>query len=116
MRKNGFQWPWHPYQVLSWVAFVVFVIAGVYLVGMVVPTPFNIIFYIISAAMELSIVLLTIFTTVIDPADDFKDANVDGTVMFSLKGGQRSLLFCLSKAGQGFYGALPSLQQVCSRI
>ena len=51
---------------------------------MVVPTPFNIIFYIISAAMELSIVLLTIFTTVIDPADDFKDVHVDGVVTFLL--------------------------------
>ena len=84
MRKNGFQWPWHPYQILSWVAFVFFIIAGVYLVGMVVPTPFNIIFYIISAAMELSIVLLTIFTTVIDPADDFKDVHVNSAVRFLL--------------------------------
>lgn len=50
--------------------------------GMVIPTPFNVIFYIISAAMEISIVLLTIFTTAINPADDFKDVNVNRTVEF----------------------------------
>lgn len=35
-------------------------------------------------AMELSIVLLTIFTTVIDPADDFKDVHVNSAVRFLL--------------------------------
>ena len=76
MRKNGFQWPWHPYQVISWILFVVFVAAGVIFVGMVVPAPYNILFTVATTLLELSIIVLVVVTTAINPADDFQDTNV----------------------------------------
>ena len=79
MRKNGFQWPWHPYQVISWVLFVVIVAAGIAFVGMVVPRPYNILFTVVTTLLELSIVALVVITTVINPADDFEDTNVGRT-------------------------------------
>lgn len=38
--------------------------------------PFNIIFYIVTAAGEVAVAVLTVMTTAIDPADDMKDTNV----------------------------------------
>ena len=77
MRKNGFQWPLHPYQVISWALFVVVVAAGVVFVGMVVPKPYNVVFTIVTTLLEVSIVALDVVTTAINPADDFEDTNVD---------------------------------------
>lgn len=77
MRKNGFQWPWHPYQVISWALFAVVVAAGIVFVGMVVPRPYNILFTIVTTLLEVSIVTLVVITTAINPADDFADTNVD---------------------------------------
>ena len=79
MRKNGFQWPWHPYQVISWVLFVVIVAAGIAFVGRVVPRPYNILFTVVTTLLELSIVALVVITTAINPADDFEDTNVGRT-------------------------------------
>ena len=76
MRKNGFQWPWHPYQVISWVLFVFVVAAGVVFVGMVVPSPYNVLFTVVTTLLELSIVALVAVTTAINPADDFEDTHV----------------------------------------
>ncbi|KAK8792569.1 hypothetical protein WA588_005061 [Blastocystis sp. NMH] len=77
VRKNGFQWPWHPYQVISWVLFVVIVAAGIAFVGMVVPRPYNILFTVVTTLLELSIVALVVITTAINPADDFEDTNIE---------------------------------------
>ena len=76
MRKNGFQWPWHPYQICSWLLYVLIVFGSVVLLGQLLPMPFNIIFYIVTAAGEVAVAVLTVMTTAIDPADDMKDTNI----------------------------------------
>lgn len=75
-RKNGFQFPLHPYQVLSWVFFLITVIANILIIGLPLPTPYNIVFYILVTGLELLVFIFAVVTTTINPADDFSQTHV----------------------------------------
>lgn len=75
-RKNGFQWPWHIYQVCSWLLYIIIVVCGIVLFGQLLPLPYNIIFYVVSGTGELVVGISAIVTTWIDPADPMKETNV----------------------------------------
>ena len=76
MRKNGFQWPWHPHQICWWLLYVLIVFGSVVLLGQLLPMPFNIIFYIVTAAGEVAVAVLTVMARGVDAADDMKGTNV----------------------------------------
>lgn len=79
-RKNGFQWPWHIYQVCSWLLYIVIVVFGIVLFGQLFPWPYNIIFYVVSSIGEIAVGILAIVTTWIDPADPMKETNVGESI------------------------------------
>lgn len=74
-RKNGFQYPFHWRQYVSWVAFVAIVILGIISIGQVLNTPLNWIFYAFLTASGLASILSTLITTGINPQYEYnKDA------------------------------------------
>ena len=75
-RKNGFQFPLHPYQVLSWVFFLITVVANILIIGRPLPSPYNIVFYIFVTGLELLVFIFAFITTTINPADDFSQTHV----------------------------------------
>lgn len=77
IRKNGFQLPFHPYQVISWIIYLCLIVVNILVIGLPLPSPYNIIFYILSTLLELIILVFGSLTTAVNPADDFSRTNVN---------------------------------------
>jgi hypothetical protein len=73
-RKNGCTWPWHPYQVLSWLigSFTVFEVAV--FIAALLPPAYQVphkqaIYAVLLSLFLLTVVILTVILTFIDPTD-----------------------------------------------
>ena len=73
-RKHGCTWPWHPYQVLSWLigSFTVFEVA-VFIAKLLPPThqvPYKqAVYSVLLSVFVLIVVVLTVILTLLDPTD-----------------------------------------------
>ncbi|KAK8832024.1 hypothetical protein WA577_005122, partial [Blastocystis sp. JDR] len=76
-RKNGLQCPWHPYQILSYIVYLLFIVGGVILLGMPLPLPYAMAFFVVFAVVVAAVGVCAMVTTVVNPADDFKNTHLE---------------------------------------
>ena len=65
------------------------------MIEMVVASPYNVIVTIILTLLEIGIIVMTVWTTLIDPMDDFQDTGVGKFSNHYILDDEEGLLFCL---------------------
>ena len=62
---------------MSYVAYLLFIVGGVFLVGLPLPLPYNVLFFVVFAVVLVIVGVYAMTTTVVDPADSFRITNVN---------------------------------------
>ena len=76
MKKNGFSWPFHPYQILSWCAYLfTFSILIVGILPKLEKSIGNIFLYIFVFIFQISVCIIALFCTISDPKVEVLDEN-----------------------------------------
>lgn len=76
VRKNGLQCPWHPYQILSYIVYLLFITGGVILLGLPLPLPYAVAFFVVFALVIIAVGVCAMITTIVNPADTFNNTHV----------------------------------------
>lgn len=61
---------------MSYVAYLLFIVGGVFLVGLPLPFPYNILFFVAFAVVLVVVGVYAMTTTVVDPADSLRITTV----------------------------------------
>ena len=92
--------------------YLLFIVGGVILLGMPLPLPYDVAFFVVFAVVVAAVGVCAMVTTVVNPADDFKNTHVSGSLPLSCLVGKGALLLRVQAASEHEYGTLPSVQQV----
>lgn len=77
MRVHGFQFPWHPLQILAWIIKIIY--SGGYFVWYisVLPLPASITLGAIIGALLISLYICTFIVSIVNPADTLNKVRPD---------------------------------------